>query len=101
MNAELREAVERMDAAFTMSGVIARGDDWMLVAKALRDQEAEIARLREERWQVVATRNAAVDRAEKAEALLREAASFLSIHHPVGPNTIARITAHLGGENNG
>jgi hypothetical protein len=94
MNAELREAVERMDAAFTMSGVIARGDDWMLIAKALRDQNAEIARLREERWQVVATRNASVERAEKAGALLRE---VLPLLHPDQPEH-ARITAHLGGE---
>lgn len=77
------------------------------VAQALRDQEAENAELRkikEERWAVVATRNAAVMRAEKANALLRECLGLMAFHSidqgRIGEplSLVDRITAHLGGE---
>jgi hypothetical protein len=87
-------------------------DEIELLRQALRDQEAEIAELRkikEERWAVVATRNAAVMRAEKAGALLRECDAVArrrgdkcglcdSIDNDGQPYQSAHLAAHLGGE---
>jgi hypothetical protein len=85
-------------------------DEIELLRQALSDQEAEISRLRkieEERWAVVATRNAAVMRAEKAEALLRDIKRWdLNQVFDPKPDYLyalpydlrARITAHLGDE---
>ena len=102
MNADVEKAADRMDACLEITEpqhtvFCGDKDTYLTIRQALRDQEAEIARLRvieEERWSVVATRNAAVERAEQAEALLRECHRVLSKGRPLH----ARITAHLGAE---
>jgi hypothetical protein len=60
--------------------------DWQTIRAELLAMDAEVERLRkieEERWSVVATRNAAVMRAEKAEALL---AGFQVVENADVPN---------------
>jgi DNA recombination-dependent growth factor C len=90
---EVREAVERIDSLMKFAGS-ENGSDWQTIRAHLLAREAEVERLQaieKERWDVVATRNASVMRAERAEALLRECLDCLPIH----PATHARITAHL------
>jgi hypothetical protein len=96
MNAELREAVEmkqlrKFATALDAESIRPELAAWNAVLTAGAMSIRRLADIADEQR----------DRADKAEALLREALSFLSINHPVGQNTANRITAHLGGENNG
>lgn len=123
---ELRKAVDSSvgsvrTALLAMPFSSAAQSDLDTIAQALRDQEAEIAELKRERtlangWAgdaVIAARTALsnandalsiwADRAEKAEALLREALVVIEHYMSFEPTKFAngvqnRITAHLGGE---
>lgn len=106
MNADVERAVEALRSNSSVPT-----DDYVLIEKALRDQEAEIERTRN-----ISDGNAElyqheVLRTEKAEALLREALSEVQSHigymglHNVNDGSLEasvevwkRITAHLGGE---
>jgi hypothetical protein len=130
MNADVQKVVER----FELLAVDHEPDGWpavrmrdlTLAAKALRDQDAEIARHVKvladcfrmagadpdgnEDWRIAPDALRAVtdlrrdydevldwqDRAEKAGALLRETLRYLDPRHY--SEIIKRITAHLGGE---
>jgi endonuclease/exonuclease/phosphatase family metal-dependent hydrolase len=97
MNAELREAVEAVDFCVDREKSVS-WFNWQTIRQALRDQEADIARL-----QNVADGNAELYqhellRTQNAEALLRECRQMLPDYCE---KLVARITAHLGGENNG
>jgi len=119
MNADVEKAVEALD-----STALAMHRDWNTVKQSLRDQEVEIVRLRgllgecyaisgadtdgepPERYADIAVQAVKdlrqdyddvldwQDRAEKAEALLREV--LLLLHPDLTEHT--RITAHLGAE---
>jgi hypothetical protein len=110
MNAELREAVEGLYRVLSEPDA-----DVETLVKALRDQEAEIARLisessqhfvRAREWAERSGQQEA--RAEQAEALLRDIKAW-DVGSFQARKTLfalpldirARITAHLGGENNG
>jgi hypothetical protein len=102
---EVLAAIERMCTPLDpsrLSGFTAYEDARCmdLIRAELLAMDAEIERLRkieEERWSVVATRNAAVMRAEKGEYLLREAHPFVPItYSSTGqPQLHARIQSHL------
>jgi|SRR6185312_8378577 len=99
MNPELIKAMEAADAAAAEAASDSEGvAQWHTIKQALRDLDAENARLRkieEERWSVVATRNAAVMRAEKADALLRHVSRYIEPWK--FPDARKAIEAHLQG----
>lgn len=65
-------------------------------------ENERLRKIEEERWSVVATRNAAVMRAERAEALLRECFSGDSdAEQYFGIGLFNRITAHLSENGHG
>ena len=65
---EVREAVVGADKAFNHTGLFAEPYWQIIRAELLR-----LAEIEKERWSVVATRNAAIERTEKAESELAEA----------------------------
>jgi hypothetical protein len=105
------QTVEEVELRFTSGNSVpveratVRDHEWQTIRQALRDHEAEIARLtyRLETADGYGEQcdndiRALLDRAEKAEALLRECQQFLSTYHPADQRLSARITAHLGAE---
>ena len=100
---EVREALERFDGYMdAVLGEYPSGEDaWQTIRAHLLAREAEVAEVRREMddynavesalEDATATGNKLRDRAERAEALLRECLAVMELH----PATHARITAHL------
>ena len=101
---EARKAVETIECwAFRSDEAVTDADEWQTIKAHLLAREAEVERLQaieRERWDVVATRNAAVMRAERADALLRDIADCAWFEREA-PATVELITAHLSENSRG
>jgi hypothetical protein len=80
----VREAVELFDIDAEKGTRYTRHDDWQII-------RAELLQLANERWAVVATRNAAIQRAERAESELAALRKRVA-------GTVAEIDSALNGE---
>jgi hypothetical protein len=107
MNADVEKAAQRFDSHFaerasslSITAAITL-HSWQTIRQALRDQEAEIARLRQA-FGISAVEKRRVDaRLEATEALLRDTRRFAAWAGERMPEALPiydRITAHLGAE---
>lgn len=107
-NAGLLRAMSQLpgfsNASYMADQLVGLCADHRVMAKALRDQEAEIANLRSAGQKALRANMGLRARAEKADALLRDCVGNLFVRgdggRVLGENTSLtdRITAHLGGE---
>ena len=101
---DVRKAVEAMDLRFTSSNEIPverasiRDHEWAAIKAHLLAREAEVERLTEDRDSQQRAAIAALARAERAEALLRECRRFVawaSERLPEAMPTYEQLDAHL------
>lgn len=93
---EVRKAVEWIDSLMKFAGS-ENISDWQTIRAHLLAREAEVERLTEDRDSQQRAAIAALARAERAEALLRECLAVMELH----PATHNRITAHLSENSRG